>query len=80
MKKMATDESMDDEVFEATEENISSKLKVLENDHRSNRKANTPSPTGYRDYKPPAEVLKLCETDVIEDNEQTIHKVSVFRH
>lgn len=58
------DDSMDDDVFEDSDQ-----LKV------TTKKTSTPSPTGYRDYKPPAEVLKLCQTDVIEDKEQTVHKV-----
>lgn len=64
---MAADDSMDDDVFES-QEDIDS-LKV------AGKKGNTPSPTGYRDYKPPAEVLKLCQTDVLEDCEQIVHKV-----
>ncbi|XP_063930269.1 ras-related protein Rab-37-like isoform X1 [Zophobas morio] len=60
---MAADDSMDDDVFEDIDS-----LRV------SGKKGNTPSPTGYRDYKPPAEVLKLCQSDVIEDKEQIVHK------
>ncbi|XP_008198272.1 ras-related protein Rab-37 isoform X1 [Tribolium castaneum] len=59
---MAADDSMDDDVFEDVDS-----LRV------SGQKS-TPSPTGYRDYKPPAEVLKLCQTDVLEDCEQIVHK------
>lgn len=62
--RMAADDSMDDDVFEDIDS-----LRV------SGKKGNTPSPTGYRDYKPPAEVLKLCQSDVIEDKEQIVHKV-----
>lgn len=68
---MTTEDSMDDDVFEALEE---SHLRVGQN---TNQLKNTPSPTGYRDYKPPAEVLKLCESDTIEDSNQTVHKVSI---
>lgn len=72
---MATDDSMDDDVFEATDESANRKLKVIEDNYK---KASTPSPTGYRDYKPPAEVLKLCETDILEDTEHSVHKVSDY--
>ncbi|RZC36442.1 Ras domain containing protein, partial [Asbolus verrucosus] len=64
---MAADDSMDDDVFESQDDGETT-LKV------SGKKGNTPSPTGYRDYKPPAEVLKLCQTDVLEDCEQIVHK------
>ncbi|XP_044264848.1 ras-related protein Rab-37-like isoform X1 [Tribolium madens] len=60
---MAADDSMDDDVFESQEDSL-----------RVSGQKNTPSPTGYRDYKPPAEVLKLCQTDVLEDCEQIVHK------
>lgn len=69
---MATDDSMDDDVFE---EDSSARLRVVEND--VNQRTSTPSPTGYRDYKPPAEVLRLCETDAFDDTVQTIHKVGI---
>lgn len=68
------DDSMDDDVFEATEETTSGRLKVIHNDYLD-RSQNTPSPTGYRDYKPPAEVLKMCENDIVEESEQRVHKV-----
>lgn len=77
---MTTDDSMDDDVFEASEDvltNDSSRLSVTENDHNL-KEENTPSPTGYRGYKPPAEVLKLCESEVIEESDQRIHKVKLF--
>ncbi|KAF5282339.1 hypothetical protein FQR65_LT14328 [Abscondita terminalis] len=67
---MTTDDSMDDDVFESSEDTIAHpKLQINQNAHKT-----VPSPTGYRDYKPPAEVLKLCETDVIEDTNQILHK------
>lgn len=69
---MAADDSMDDDVFEA-QEDTNARLKVAEN--QANLRSSTPSPTGYRDYKPPAEVLRLCETDAFEDTEQIVHKV-----
>lgn len=74
---MTTDDSMDDDVFEVTEDytaNNSTRLKVQQN--AANHRENTPSPTGYRGYKPPAEVLKLAEGDVIEDSEIQVHKVT----
>ena len=70
MSTATIDDSMDDDVFEALEDHP--RLKVRPD---KDRQANTPSPTGYRDYKPPAEVLRLCENDVIESSEQKIHKV-----
>lgn len=73
---MAADDSMDDDVFEALDDTANSKLRVLE-DNCKYRKTNSPSSTGYRDYKPPAEVLRLCETDILEDTEQIIHKVKL---
>lgn len=74
---MAADDSMDDDVFES-QEDTNARLRVAE--QQSNQRTNTPSPTGYRDYKPPAEVLRLCETDAFDDTEQIIHKVgcSIF--
>ncbi|XP_057657406.1 uncharacterized protein LOC130894544 [Diorhabda carinulata] len=69
---MATDgDSMDDDVFE-TLEDIDSRLNV--SDRNFSQKGGTPSPTGYRNYKPPDEVLKLAENDVIESTEPAIHK------
>ncbi|KAB0795498.1 hypothetical protein PPYR_12337 [Photinus pyralis] len=68
---MATEDSMDDDVFESLEDTVAhSNLQVNQNAYNRS----TPSPTGYRDYKPPAEVLKLCETDTIEECNQIIHK------
>lgn len=63
--RMANYDSLDDDVFEED-----SKLQI------GDKKANTPSPTGYRDYKPPAEILRMCQTDILEDNEQLVHKVA----
>lgn len=58
-------DDMDDDVFE------SSALAVDANSQQRH-----PSPTGYRDYKPPEEVLRMCQTDYIDDTEQVVHKVS----
>lgn len=68
---MADDDSIDDDVFE-TKDTIPNTSLVV---NKTNKAATTPSPTGYRDYKPPAEVLRLCETDNLEESEQTVHKV-----
>ncbi|KAJ8920179.1 hypothetical protein NQ315_011840 [Exocentrus adspersus] len=68
---MATDDSMDDDVFESQDDE--SHLKVASKPEEP--KSNTPSPTGYRNYQPPAEVLKLCQTDIIDEVEPIIHKV-----
>lgn len=65
-----TDDSMDDDVFEAVE-NSDNLLKTLP-------KVNHPSPTGYRNYQPPAEILKLCQEDIIEEIEPIIHKVIII--
>ncbi|XP_050498967.1 ras-related protein Rab-37-like isoform X3 [Diabrotica virgifera virgifera] len=62
-------DSMDDDVFETIED---SRLKI--NAINSQQKGGTPSPTGYRNYKPPAEVLKLAENDIIESVEPIVHK------
>lgn len=71
---MAADDSMDDEVFE-TQEDTNKRLTVFENKDNK-QKDKTPSPTGYRNYRPPSEVLRLGETEsVIECVEQPIHKV-----
>ncbi|XP_045474228.1 ras-related protein Rab-37-like isoform X2 [Harmonia axyridis] len=64
----ATEDSMDDDVFE-TENDARDKLRA---DDR--RLPKTPSPTGYRGYKPPPEVIKLAQNDIFEDNEQMTHK------
>lgn len=68
---MADDDSIDDDVFETKDTLPNTSLDV----NKPNKGATTPSPTGYRDYKPPAEVLRLCETDNLEESEQTVHKV-----
>lgn len=65
---MADDDSIDDDVFETKDTNT---LNIKTS-------GTTPSPTGYRDYKPPDEVLRLCQTDNIEELEQTVHKVRIF--
>lgn len=72
---MADDDSIDDDVFESKENSIpNSTLEVEE----PNKNATAPSPTGYRGYKPPEEVLRMCETDHLEENEQMIHKVYLY--
>ncbi|XP_076265541.1 RAS oncogene family member Rab26 isoform X1 [Rhynchophorus ferrugineus] len=67
-----TDDSMDDDVFES-QEDVDNKLKLLDN-HHLDRRLNTPSPTGYRGYQPPVEVLNLCRSNVLDEVEVTIHK------
>lgn len=61
-----TDDFIDDDVFEMLEEptskNPNSKSKV--------------SPTGYRGYQPPDEVINLCRTNVLDDVDVPIHKAS----
>lgn len=69
---MADDDSIDDDVFETKETTPSANLDV----NQSNAfNASNPSPTGYRNYQPPAEVLRMCEMDYIEESEQIVHKV-----
>ncbi|XP_050304702.1 ras-related protein Rab-37-like [Anthonomus grandis grandis] len=67
----STDDSMDDDVFE-TQEDVDAKIKYLE--ENIDRKANTKSPTGYKGYQPPPEVLNLCRTNLLDDVEIPIHK------
>ncbi|CAG9862322.1 unnamed protein product [Phyllotreta striolata] len=61
-----TDDSMDDDVFEAVDD-VNKRLDV-------SSKNTHPSPTGYRNYKPPDEILKLCQYDVIVSDEPVVHK------
>lgn len=61
--------SMDDDVFEDDDGNAATSH--LGEPPRANK---TPSPTGYRDYQPPPEVLNMCQTDRIEDFEPKTHK------
>lgn len=62
---MATDDSMDDDVFESEDDN---RLKL------SKMCKSSPSPTGYKDYQPPAEVIKMCQSDFIDESDQIVHK------
>lgn len=66
----ATDDFIDDDVFEMQEETLSKKLDVDPN-FRSKV-----SPTGYRGYQPPDEVINLCRTNVLDDVDVPIHKAS----
>ncbi|XP_060528356.1 ras-related protein Rab-37-like isoform X2 [Cylas formicarius] len=73
MSAISADDSMDDDVFESQDNAAAlNKLKIIENNLE--KKCNTPSPTGYRGYQPPAEVLKLCQTDILSDIEPVVHK------
>lgn len=51
---MIQDDSMSDDVFEVETENRASRLTPGD---QLPVTSSTPSPTGYRDYKPPAELL-----------------------
>ncbi|XP_018321110.1 ras-related protein Rab-37-like isoform X1 [Agrilus planipennis] len=63
---MAADDGIEDEVFEDQH------LNVLTSE---NHKNSTPSPTGYRGYKPPQEVLNLAESDgTLSETGQEVHK------
>lgn len=71
----ATEDSMDDDVFEVEED---AKDKLRTGDRKLPK---VPSPTGYRGYKPPLEVIKLAQNDIFEDTDQKTHKVmSLFRN
>ncbi|XP_068082477.1 ras-related protein Rab-37 isoform X2 [Anabrus simplex] len=67
---MANDDSMSDDVFESPEDATSHAL-LVGSAHQQHQK--TPSPTGYRDYKPPAEVLNMYESPS-EETEHLVHK------
>ena len=80
LQVMATDDSMSDDVFESPED-----MAMAENERGGYvskqtsmmsvpGQQTTPSPTGYRDYKPPVEVLKMYEQEQ-QQSEQTVHKV-----
>lgn len=58
LQQVATDDSMSDDVFE--EESL-----------KAPTQRGTPSPTGYRDYHPPAEIIHR----VPPDDDVPIHKV-----
>ncbi|GFG40995.1 hypothetical protein Cfor_12591, partial [Coptotermes formosanus] len=77
---MTTDDSMSDDVFESPEDTA---LAASEREGCASKQTNvmsvpgqhtTPSPTGYRDYKPPVDVLKMYEQQQ-EESEQIVHKV-----
>ncbi|XP_044732083.1 ras-related protein Rab-37-like isoform X2 [Chrysoperla carnea] len=71
----STDDSLEDEVFETQQESMTS-LSVNDGvkGGTSVSEQKTPSPTGYRNYKPPAEVLRLCEEETLDETEQIVHK------
>jgi len=80
LQVMTTDDSMSDDVFESPEDMA---MTEVERGNYGTKQMNvmsvpgqhtTPSPTGYRDYKPPAEVLKMYEQQQ-EEVEQAVHKV-----
>jgi Ras-related protein Rab-37 len=79
---MTTDDSMSDDVFESPEDtamteigggSVSKEINMMSVPGQHTQ-LKTPSPTGYRDYKPPVEMLKLYEQQQ-EEAEQTVHKV-----
>lgn len=79
---MTTDDSMSDDVFESPEDatmvesgggaSVSKQMNMMSVPGQ-NTQLKTPSPTGYRDYKPPVEMLKLYEQQQ-EESEQMVHK------
>ena len=54
---MTGDDSMSDDVFEVEDDACTVASSGLTPRSTGQPLTNTPSPTGYRDYKPPAEVL-----------------------
>ncbi|PSN32078.1 hypothetical protein C0J52_27307 [Blattella germanica] len=76
---MTTEDSMSDDVFESPEETAMSvdNRNMMAAPGLGTQQLKTPSPTGYRDYKPPAEMLRQYEP--IDDSEQIVHKVCCFK-
>jgi len=74
LQVMTTDDSMSDDVFESPEDMAMTEGTKQTNVMSVPGQHTTPSPTGYRDYKPPAEVLKMYELQQ-EEVEQAVHKV-----
>jgi Ras-related protein Rab-37 len=80
---MTTDDSMSDDVFESPEDtammeggggvSVGKQMNVMPVPGQRTQQLKTPSPTGYRDYKPPVEILKMYEQQ--EEVEQMVHKV-----
>ena len=75
---MTTDDSMSDDVFESPEDAVQSgggggHMNVLSTPGQT-QQLKTPSPTGYRDYKPPADMLRMYEQQQ-EEAELMVHKV-----
>jgi Ras-related protein Rab-37 len=82
---MTTDDSMSDDVFESPEDTAMTvsggggyggkQTNTMSVPGQHTQQIKTPSPTGYRDYRPPAEMLKFYEQQQ-EEAEQMVHKVS----
>ncbi|XP_069703892.1 ras-related protein Rab-37 isoform X2 [Periplaneta americana] len=85
---MTTDDSMSDDVFESPEDTAVSEsgggggggggdgnkqMNMMTVPGEKTQQLKTPSPTGYRDYKPPADLLKLYEQQQ-DEAEQMVHK------
>lgn len=64
---MTTDDSISDDVFEVDDTVTVGGLNVLASESRF-----TPSPTGYKDYQPPRELLEAPKVVV----EEIAHKVN----
>nr|CAD7399227.1 unnamed protein product [Timema cristinae] len=74
MQVMATEDSMSDDVFESLEDGgVGRSLNVLPTPGQQ-QFHKTPSPTGYRDYKPPADLLKMYDSCGEDEAEQKVHK------
>lgn len=65
------DDSLDDDVFEAIADPEMASLNI-----KNELDGKSPSPTGYRNYKPPEEVLRLREEeDLVDESDTIVHKV-----
>jgi Ras-related protein Rab-37 len=84
LQVMTTDDSMSDDVFESPEDTAmmesggggygGKQMNTMSVPGQHTQQLKTPSPTGYRDYRPPAEMLKLYEQPQ-DEAEQMVHKV-----
>lgn len=84
LQVMTTDDSMSDDVFESPEDTAmtvsdvagygAKQMNTMSLPGQHTQQLKTPSPTGYRDYRPPAEMLKHYEQQQ-EEAEQLVHKV-----
>lgn len=70
---MSLDDNINDDVFESIEEaEVNQNTKILSTNTNYDK---TPSPTGYRDYKPPSTTRKLSDPSL-----KIIHKVNKYNY